>query len=305
MHAEVKKWLDRGQFLDVQGNKIFYIQEGSGEPLLILHGYPYSSFEWASIWDELTQKYKVVIFDLLGMGFSDKPQNHTYSFQEHAEIVNALLAFLKINRVHILSHDLGVSVGQELIARNNDADTEGYNPETSGGNVFKIESITFMNGGLFMDVYQPRLIQKLLSQSPTWVGKFISKNITKAMTNKSVKALFGPDTQPSEAFLDQQWEILNYKNGKSIAYLIGRLVFEKNKYQKRWIEAMQTTAIPMCLINGPFDPNSGAHMANRYKELIPNPLIYTLNENIGHWLFLEDEKAVLNAYFDFRGKLQY
>lgn len=297
MHAEVQKWLDRGQFFDVRGNKIFYIQEGTGEPLLILHGYPYSSFEWASIWDELTKKYRVVIFDLLGMGFSDKPQNHSYSFQEHAEITNALLAFLKIDHVHILSHDLGVSIGQELIAQNNDADTEG-------GNIFKIDSITFMNGGLFMDVYQPRLIQKLLSQSPTFVGKFISKNITKAMTNKSVKALFGPDTQPSKAFLDQQWEILNYKNGKSIAYLIGRLVFEKNKYQKRWIEAMQTTAIPMCLINGLFDPNSGAHMAKRYKELIPNPLIYTLNENIGHWPFLEDEKTVLTAYFDFRDKIK-
>lgn len=297
MHAEVQKWLDRGQFFDVRGNKIFYIQEGTGEPLLILHGYPYSSFEWASIWDELTKKYRVVIFDLLGMGFSDKPQNHSYSFQEHAEITNALSAFLKIDHVHILSHDLGVSIGQELIARNNDADTEG-------GNIFKIDSITFMNGGLFMDVYQPRLIQKLLSQSPTFVGKFISKNITKAMTNKSVKALFGPDTQPGEAFLDQQWEILNYKNGKSIAYLIGRLVFEKNKYQKRWIEAMQTTTIPMCLINGLFDPNSGAHMAKRYKELIPNPLIYTLNENIGHWPFLEDEKTVLTAYFDFRDKIK-
>ena len=297
MHAEVQKWLDRGQFFDVRGNKIFYIQEGTGEPLLILHGYPYSSFEWASIWDELTKKYRVVIFDLLGMGFSDKPQNHSYSFQEHAEITNALSAFLKIDHVHILSHDLGVSIGQELIAQNNDADTEG-------GNIFKIDSITFMNGGLFMDVYQPRLIQKLLSQSPTFVGKFISKNITKAMTNKSVKALFGPDTQPSKAFLDQQWEILNYKNGKSIAYLIGRLVFEKNKYQKRWIEAMQTTTIPMCLINGLFDPNSGAHMAKRYKELIPNPLIYTLNENIGHWPFLEDEKTVLTAYFDFRDKIK-
>ena len=297
MHTEVQKWLDRGQFLEVRGNKIFYIQEGTGEPILILHGYPYSSFEWASIWDELTKKHRVVIFDLLGMGFSDKPQNHTYSFQEHAEIVNALLTFLKIDHVHILSHDLGVSVGQELIARNSDADTEG-------SNIFKIESITFMNGGLFMDVYQPRLIQKLLSQSPTFVGKFISKNITKAMTNKSIKALFGLETQPNEAFLDQQWDILNYKNGKSIAYLIGRLVFEKNEFQKRWIEAMQTTAIPMCLINGPFDPNSGAHMANRYKELIPNPLIYTLNENIGHWPFLEDGKAVLAAYFDFRDKIK-
>ena len=294
MNQAVLGWKNKGQCFNFQGHDIFYVQEGKGDNLLILHGYPYNSFEWASIWGELTKKYRVVVFDLLGMGFSDKPQNHTYSFQEHAEIVNALLAFLKINHAHILSHDLGVSVGQELIARH-----------TEGGNIFEIESITFMNGGLFMDVYQPRLIQKLLSQSPTFVGKSISKNITKAMTNKSVKALFGLETQPSEAFLDQQWEILNYKNGKSIAYLIGRLVFEKNKFQKRWIEAMQTTTIPMCLINGPSDPNSGAHMAKRYTELISNPILYILEDNIGHWPFLEDEKAVLNAYFDFRGKPQY
>lgn len=66
---------------------------------------------------------------------------------------------------------------------------------------------------------------------------------------------------------------------------------------------MQTTEVPMCFINGPFDPNSGIHMANRYKELIPNPNVKLLNKEIGHWPQLEDPEGVLTAYFQFRTEI--
>lgn len=289
MDSEIKQWLEKGKIFDFNGHKIFYLQEGAGDNLLLIHGYPYSSFEWKAIWGELTKKYSVIAFDLLGMGFSDKPKNHIYSFHEHAEIVNRLLQNLNITETHILSHDLGVSVVQELIA----LDKESKNN-------FKIDSSAFLNGGLFMDRYQPRLIQKLLSQSPDFFGKLLSKIIPKRAVNKSVRELFGTETQPTEEYLDKQWEILNYNNGKEIAYLIGRLVFEKNNHQTRWIEAMQTTEIPMCFINGPADPNSGIEMANRYKELIPNPKVYFLGKKIGHWGHLEDANSVIEAYFNFR-----
>ena len=222
------------------------------------------------------------------MGFSDKPKNHKYSFEEFCDIVNALLKNLNINETHIFSHDLGVSVTQELIARN-----------AEGKNSFKIKSSAFMNGSLFIDVYKPRLIQKLLSKSPTLIGKILSKIMSKSMVNKSVKSVFGPFTQPTEDFLDNQWEILNYNQGKNITYLIGRLVFEKYKYLNRWVNAMQTTTIPMCYICGPFDPNSGIHMAKRYEELIPNPKVYLMSENIGHWPQLEDQEKVLEIYLTF------
>ena len=123
--------------------------------------------------------------------------------------------------------------------------------------------------------------------------------MSKSMVNKSVKSVFGPFTQPTEDFLDNQWEILNYNQGKNITYLIGRLVFEKYKYLNRWVNAMQTTTIPMCYICGPFDPNSGIHMAKRYEELIPNPKVYLMSENIGHWPQLEDQKKVLEIYLTF------
>ncbi|WP_430412060.1 hypothetical protein [Kordia sp.] len=56
---------------------------------------------------------------------------------------------------------------------------------------------------------------------------------------------------PTDELINQFCNILNYKDGKSIAYLIARLVFEKLNHQERWIRAMQNTKVPMFFINGP------------------------------------------------------
>jgi pimeloyl-ACP methyl ester carboxylesterase len=226
------------------------------------------------------------------MGFSDKPKDHNYSFHEHCEIVNFLIEFWDVEQTHVISHDLGVSIAQELLSR-----------DLASQNRFKIQSLVFMNGGLFMDSYKPRMIQRLLSQSPKPIGKLLSKFLTKEKLENSIKPIFGPNTQPTDELINQLWDILNYNNGKSIAYLIGRLVFEKLNHQEKWISAMQKTKVPMCFINGPFDPNSGVHMANRYKELIPNSNVKLLKKDIGHWPQIEDPSGVLSYYQEFRNEI--
>lgn len=285
---EINNWKEIGKFFDFKNFKIFFKVEGQGLPLLILHGYPYNSFEWFKVWPELTGRFKVITFDLPGLGFSDKPQKHTYSFEAYAQLTNALLKHLEIKEVHILAHDLGVSVAQELLALNQDRKND-----------FTILSIAFVNGGLFTSVYKPRLIQVLLSKSPKPIGGLLAKLITKKTTNAAVKKLFGPHTQPTEEFLDKQWEILNYNNGKSITHLIGKLVFDKINYQMRWIAAMQTTHIPLCYICGPLDPNSGTHMADEYIRLIPKANVKFLSNHIGHWPQLEAPEDFLSLYFLF------
>lgn len=292
MDKEVVAWKNKGELIDVKGHQIFQLKEGNGPNLLILHGYPFNTFEWKYIWDDLVKEYTVFTFDYLGMGFSDKPKNHDYSFHEHCEIVNTLMEFWNIKEIHILSHDLGVSIAQELLTR-----------DLASKNNFKIQSLVFMNGGLFMDSYKPRMIQRLLSQSPKPIGKLLSKLLTKKKLEKSIKPIFGINTQPTDLLVNQLWDILNYNDGRSIAYLIGRLVFDKVKHQERWISTMQNTKIPMCFINGPFDPNSGIHMANRYKELIPHPNVKLLQQDIGHWPQIEDPSGVLSYYKEFRHKI--
>ncbi len=292
MEQQVLLWKNRGKFFDYKGNNIFYIKEGTGPNLLILHGYPYNTFEWKMVWDQLINKYAIVALDYLGMGFSDKPKNHVYSYKEHCETINYLMKRLNINELHILSNDLGVSIAQELLAK-----------DLLNENEFKINSVAFMNGGLFMDVYKPRFIQRLLSQSPKPIGKIISRIISKKKVNRSVKELFGPNTQPDDQLLDKLWEILNYNDGKAITYLIGRLVFDKVNHQQKWINTMKATKIPMCYICGPYDPNSGITMANRYLEIVPKPNVKLLEEHIGHWPQLEDPEGVIKAYAEFRERI--
>ncbi len=290
MQTELENWKMKGSYFRYNGNNIFYISEGQGNTLVIFHGYPYNSFDFKDVWESLTKKYRVVIPDMLGMGFSDKPANYPYSFDDHANMYSRLLNELHITELIILAHDLGNSVVQELIARNEE-----------GKNAFKINGIAFLNGGLFTDVYKPRFLQILLSKSPRVIGKLVSKVMSKKSVGKATAEVFGPNTKPDENLLQNFWDILNYNGGKSIAWLIGRLVFQKEEHQHRWISAMKQTKIPMCFINGPADPNSGEHMAQRYRELIPAPLVIFLSNDIGHWPQIEAPKEVLEAFEEFVG----
>lgn len=290
-NPELNEFEQSGKYLNFQGHSIFYRTIGEGENLFLLHGYPFNSFDWSSIIPKLSENRKIVLLDFLGMGFSDKPQNHSYSFEEYSLIVNEVAKELSIIEADILAHDLAVSVVQEMLA----------SPDK---NSFKIRSVAFMNGGLFTDVYKPRLIQRLLSQTPNIIGKFLSKKMSRQSVEASLFKVFGPNTLPGPRWLGLFWEILNYKNGKSIAYLIGRLVFEKVRYQNRWIYAMTKTKIPFCYIYGPFDPNSGTHMAIRFKKEYPFAPVYSLSSLIGHWPQIESPEEVISAYYQFKKDLK-
>src|ERR1700691_4122967 len=117
MDAELASWREAGQYFDYLGFDIFYRVSGSGPPLLLIHGYPFNSFDWAPIWPTLTQRFTVIAPDMMGMGFSAKPVAYEYSVHDHADMHEALLEHLGIGNAHILAHDLGDSVGQELLAR--------------------------------------------------------------------------------------------------------------------------------------------------------------------------------------------
>ena len=68
------------------------------------------------------------------------------------------------------------------------------------------------------------------------------------------------------------------------------------RYRNRWVRAMRQTAVPMRLIDGPIDPNSGAHMARRYAEVIPDPDVVMLADDIGHWPQIEAPEEVLKHF---------
>ncbi|MBZ0302433.1 MAG: alpha/beta fold hydrolase, partial [Anaerolineae bacterium] len=67
------QWRQAGTWLTLRGQRIFVRIEGKGPPLLVLHGFPTASYDYARLLPLLTDQYRVVLFDFLGFGFSDKP----------------------------------------------------------------------------------------------------------------------------------------------------------------------------------------------------------------------------------------
>jgi pimeloyl-ACP methyl ester carboxylesterase len=292
MDPELERWKAAGQNFDYLGFNIFYRTEGHGPHLLLIHGYPFNTWDWAPLWDRLTERFTVIAPDMLGMGFSDKPVAYEYTVHDHADMHEALLAHLGVESAHILAHDLGDSVGQEMVARHE------FSEHVYGS--LRIESITWLNGGLFNETYTPRLLQKALSRTP--LGDIMSplqgSSLSRRLMEPTINEMFGPNTKPSRRMLDLFHEILDYNDGKRVMHKVGRFVNDRYAHRNRWVRAMRQTDVPMRLIDGPIDPNSGRHMAKRYLEVIPNPDVVMLDDTIGHWPQIEAPDEVLAHFLE-------
>lgn len=189
---------------------------------VLLHGFPTQSYDFVSLIPELRKRGSVVAFDFLGFGLSDKPSFHNYTLMEQSDITVALLKYLKVDRVHVLAHDYGVSVGQELLAR----DLEGKLP-------FQLDSVAFLNGGLVAGLHRP-LITQILLQSHH-VGPLLTRAMNYYAFRRSFSAVFGSQTQPSEEDLRVLWAFLLRKNGHHRAHDLLQYMPERHLHKDRWV----------------------------------------------------------------------
>ncbi len=286
-----EQWRERGHFHTINGHKLFVVDEGESnqETILLIHGFPTSSWDWCPIWDSLRVHYRVVAMDMLGFGFSDKPAAHRYSIHEQADLVEGLVRALGLDRFHVLAHDYGDTVAQELLARQNSGDGAG-----------QWLSVCLLNGGLFPETHRALLTQKLLL-SP--LGGLFNKLSTKSKFDRAFSKVFGPETKPGAEELDQFWSLVMFNNGKHIFHRLITYMSDRKKHRERWVSALQHSVVPIGLINGSVDPVSGAHMIARYQELnLPCAWLDPL-DNIGHYPQVEAPDKTVRSYLGFLEKV--
>jgi len=267
------EWRDAGTFIDVRGHRMFVRREGRGPTLLLIHGYPTASWDWVKVWPALVARFEVVAPDLLGFGESAKPRGHRYSVVEQTDLVQDLVGG---GRYHVLAHDYGVSVGQELLARG-----------------APLDSIAFLNGGLLPEMHRPRLIQRLLA-SP--LGPLVARLSNERSFARTFRALFV--TPPSDEELHHFWTLASQHDGaRALAGLISYMA-ERRQQRERWVGALLRATLPLLVINGSQDPVSGDHLVSRLLELKPGLQVVRL-PHAGHYPQVEAPDDVLRAYLAF------
>jgi pimeloyl-ACP methyl ester carboxylesterase len=280
-------WRDAGEFIDACGHRIYCRRAGAGPRLLLIHGFPTSSFDWAPMWQMLTAHFEVLAFDLLGLGFSAKPRGHRYSVREQANITETVARHFGWDTACVLAHDYGDTVAQELLARQGE--------DRAHAATLRIQRLCLLNGGLFPETHRARPIQRLLASplGPRLVGLMSRRSFA-----RSLNALFSPTRPLSEIAINEYWALLQHDAGiHAVPSLLGYMA-ERRRERARWVGALQTPEIPVRLICGAVDPVSGAHMAERYRELVPHADVVMLDD-VGHFPQLEAPADVFSAASEF------
>lgn len=98
------------RYVEVHGSRMHYVEEGSGDPILFLHGNPTSSYLWRNIIPYLVPHGRCIAVDLIGMGKSDKP-DLAYRFFDHSKYVEGFIETLGLSQIMFVVHDWGTALG--------------------------------------------------------------------------------------------------------------------------------------------------------------------------------------------------
>jgi pimeloyl-ACP methyl ester carboxylesterase len=284
----LRDWYAQGAYFAFGEHRIFFRKSDNWhqatQPILVLiHGFPTASFDWHVVWDGLSGHFRLLALDLLGFGCSSKPYPHRYSILEQADVVESLIDEMKVEVWHLLVHDYGDTVAQELLARQ----IAGNAPRAAS----RLGSAVLLNGGLFPETHRPRLIQRLLL-SP--IGPWIARRLNRQRFGASFSAVFAPSHQPSDIDLDEFWSLIAVNDGQRLATELIRYIPERRQYRERWCGALTCTQLPLRFVNGLDDPISGAHMVARYRALIGAADVVEL-PGIGHYPQIETPQSVIDA----------
>jgi pimeloyl-ACP methyl ester carboxylesterase len=271
-------WTSGGSRRRISGStyELFVRQDGpaDGKPVTLFHGFPTSSFDWAAVVPALASSgCRVTTLDFLGYGSSDKPYPHAYSLLEQASLVQAVWQDLGIDRTALVAHDYGVSVAQEILSRD----------------AGRIESMAWLNGGIFPDLHRPTDTQRLLSE----LGADVAEDILNETAYRAaILVVLGRPV--SDRTLGEMWVDFNRSRGARVAPALLGYMGERREHAAQWSHAIENFTGPQTFIWGPADPVSGSHVLPRIRESIPSASIIVLDgpPPVGHFPEVEAPELV-------------
>jgi pimeloyl-ACP methyl ester carboxylesterase len=283
----IEQWWSDGQGvpLALRGvpRRIFMRRLGSGPSMTLLHGFPSSSHDWAKVAPALAERHALLLFDFLGFGASEKPAEHEYSLHEQADLVEAIWAREEISSTIVVAHDYAGSVTQELLARRAQGELE-----------VEIRAVRLLNGGLYPDLHRRQPTQTALLDPEH--GPAIGALMNEQLVAQGLRPTFAEGFDAAAASADI-WRSMSREDGQRIGHLLIRYITDREAHEERWVGALERAELPVSFVWGMLDPVSGAHMAPRIRERMPNAPFLALAD-VAHWPQLEAPARVARALLD-------
>lgn len=274
----VVEWEAAGERRELAGHSVFTMVAPATEiereePLLVLHGFPSSSYDFAAVLDDLRRTRRVLLLDFLGYGLSDKP-DQPYTLAEQADIVVAFTSALGVDRLALLSHDMGDTVGGELLARQ----MEHTWP-------VEVTRRVLVNGSIYIDMAQLSAGQQLLLALPDAMMSSDAA-LDAASVQGGLAATFSPSSSVPQEELVAQWELIARSDGHRLLPRLIRYIEERRRDEARYTGAIERHPSPVHVVWGVDDPIAVVAMTERLRDARPDAVVELL-EGIGHYPMIE------------------
>jgi pimeloyl-ACP methyl ester carboxylesterase len=223
----------------------------------------------------------VVLFDMLGYGLSDKP-DIAYTMGVQADLAMALVDAMGWDRIGLLTHDVGDTVGGELLARQLDGDWD-----------VDIADRTLTNGSIYIDLAHLSTGQRLLLDLPDARLDGPAAPDENAVTG-GITATFSPGTPVDQEEATAQWQMMAHAGGQGLLPRLIRYIEERRSHEPRFTGAIERHPSPLAVVWGRDDPIADVVMTERLGRARPDIRLEVL-EGVGHYPMVEAPDRFVEA----------
>jgi len=277
------RWLDRtlypfaSRYFETHEGRMHYVDEGSGRPVLFVHGTPSWSFEWRHAIAGLRDRVRCIAPDHLGFGLSDKPLHAAYKPADHAQRLLAFVRALDLRDVTLVLHDFGGPIGLPVLL------------EEPG----RVRDVVIVNTWAWAHGEDPR-IAKLSRVVASPFGRFLYKWL-----NVSPRFIVPQSMIQRQRFTKQAHAHyvgpFSARSDRTAPWVLGcELAGSDAYYGSLWARRERLQKVPVTLVWGERDPAFGPAYLARWREALPHAQVHAL-EDVGHFPQEEAPQQLLAA----------
>lgn len=260
----------------VDKEKLHYVDEGAGEPLVMLHGNPTWSFFYRNLAKYFSQNnYRVVIPDHIGCGLSSKPQDYDYTLEHHITNTLSLIEKLNLKDITLIVHDWGGAIGMGVATRRPDL----------------IKKIVVMNTAAFRSMEIPWRINILRNPVGEWFIRSFNGFALPATTMAVMKPL------PPEVKKGFVLPYSDYESRIATAKFVRDIPMNDKHPTYKTLsgieEKLKTLKVPVLILWGEKDFCFTTNFQKRWMEFFPKAKVRTWPD-AGHYLVEDKTAEVIN-----------
>ena len=277
-------WLDRGEYpftlhtIALSDGNLSYVDEGSGEALLFVHGTPTWSFEYRHLIKSLAKGYRCIAPDHLGFGLSARPESFAYSPEAHAAVLREFVDRLGLERFTLIVHDFGGPIGLPL----------------SVDQPSRVARVILMNTWAWPLDDDPKMARgaRVIGGA---IGRFLYR-----YANASLKLImpsaYGDRKKLTGPIHAHYLNVFRERDARvQVLHALARsLLGSRAHYQALLDRISALRRVPVLIIWGMKDSAFQPYQLERWRLLLPNAIVEPI-AGAGHWPHEEEPAAVIAA----------